>query len=980
MLPFLSFAIPFVAYVSTAEPTVSLWDCGEFIASAAGLQIGHPPGAPLYAMAARMFASLAPSEAQVAFLINLFSAVASAFTILFLYKSIALLFEITARHAVSSTWIYRLAAFAAALTFAFTDTFWFSAVEAEVYALSSLFTAICFWAGLKWYASENGNINSRWLILIAYLCGLSYGVHLLNLLIIPAISYLVITRCYPMNLGRRLLAVLASSLAVGVVMYFFVPAILWFLSHVELVFVNSFGLAYNSGTLTATALLFGALIFSIWFTYRRRWAKAFTLAVCFSLFTLGFASYAMVLIRGTQNPPMNQNQVDNIFSLKSYLDRDQYGKTPLLYGPYYSAPVKAVSTDQAIYVKVNGTYRVKGYTLKQHYYGSHCTLFPRMFSNNPSFTDSYRSWAGIGVEDSVAYKTADGKILKAIKPTFVQNLTYFAGYQLWWMYFRYFLWNFSGRQNDIPGHGNILRGNWISGFPVIDNLMLGPQDELPQSLQNNKANNRYFLIPLLLGIIGLVYQSHTNKDVFITTLLLFFFTGIAIVVFLNQVPIQARERDYAYVGSFYVFAIWIGYGFLQLALWLKRLTGKKRIPVLSILFLAVPALVLAQNFDDHNRSNRHIARSYAQNYLKTAPRNSLLIVYGDNDTFPLWYLQMVEGIRQDVKVFNSNYLFTNWNPGQLAEKTYTNDAFKLQGEPYYVFPDEIRYAIGTDSSMAPVPLRIAMLQLLTSDMDNKIPSPFRKNIMVRYLPQDVIILPGLSSSDSSNIFLRHHQVIPKDQIIYLDLINQNYPERTISFAQTVPNRAYSILADNLLRVGLSYELRIHPADSNSSERQKAVAETYRFLMADLSLDKIRSDVYYDEISKRIMGSYRLPFFTTAKDLLAIGDTAKARNLLLKCYSELPPSILPYGSTQNEFIALLYSSGLKVQAYKLSQDFIQENLEFLRFTKKLNSFQKKYVNTEKELALQNLNRLVIILDKNEEYKQASELEQAIAKCQ
>lgn len=976
LLTIMTFVISFVVYFLTLEDTVSFWDCGEFITSAAGLQIGHPPGAPLYAMAARVFAAMAPSSAQVAFFINIFSAIVSALTITFLYKSILLLFQVSFGGATERWFSRLLAAFAAAMTFAFTDTFWFSAVEAEVYAFSSLFTAACFWAGLKWYTSNAEGLQSRWLLLIAYLCGLSYGVHLLNLLIIPAIGYLVVSKRYNLSFFKKILAIIGSSLAVGVVMYGYIPLLLWYTTKMELIFVNVFGLPYNSGALTAIALLFMSLGLAIWFCFRRGYWRVMMVALSIALFTVGFGSYTMIIIRGTQNPPMNQSQVDNIFSLKSYLDRDQYGKTPLIYGPYYSAPVETIDISSPIYIKDKGGYRANSYNTTTKYYKSHCTLFPRMYSTDPDHIESYQSWTGMHT-DSAAYKTENGNVYKAIKPSFTQNMTFFAGYQLWWMYFRYLLWNYSGRQNDLIGNGNILNGNFITGFKAIDNMMLGPQDQLPDAYKG-KSHNRYFLIPLLLGFLGLYYQWKSHENTFLATLILFFFTGIAIVIFLNQTPYQPRERDYAYVGSFYVFAIWIGFGMLYITKLFQKFRSNKLQIAASLVLLAVPTLVIAQNYDDHDRSGRAIARNYAYNYLSSLPSNSLLITYGDNDTFPLWYLQMVEGVRQDVKVFNQNYLYSIWNPGQLERKTYTCDGFKLLGSNVYDHPDEMRFVLATDSSLAAIPLHLAMRQMLTSDTNNRIQSPFKKGVKVRYLPQNMVVLPTLDRKDSSNIFLSPNQKIFKDQVVLLDVINGCYPERTVNFAQTVPPRTYSLIKRNLSRVGLNFHLIIHPADSTAQVCYSAALQSYNFLMTKFSFDRFDKDILLDEVSKEIINAYRKSFMSTASALASSGDTAKAVALMRKCIANIPPRIIPLKYKETDMVTLMLKLNMHKEALELVGYLTQENLKMLNFMESLNSFQKKYVFAEKALALQSLSSMATALSEHGELRAAQQIEKQLEK--
>jgi hypothetical protein len=549
---------------------------------------------------------------------------------------------------------------------------------------------------------------------------------------------------------------------------------------------------------------------------------------------------------------------------------------------------------------------------------------------------------------------------------------------MWWMYFRYLLWNFAGRQNDIPGQGNILNGNWISGIPVVDNLLLGPQDALPDSYKNNKAHNRYFLIPLILGLLGMFYQSKKHEDAFLSTLLLFFFTGIAIVLFLNQVPGQVRERDYAYVGSFYVFAIWIGYGLVYLAKKLEKVKFAKLQPAVAAVFLAVPTLVLAQNYDDHDRSGRSIALNYAKNFLNSVPTNSLLMVYGDNDTFPLWYAQMVEGIRQDVKVFNSNYMYTTWNPVQLAQKTYTNDAFKLRGKDIYALPNELRYAVCKDSAMPPVPLHVAVPQLLSEYPDNRVDSPFSDGRKVHYLPQKVIILPGLKSVDSSNIYLANNQLITRDQLVYLDIISNNYLTRSISFAQTVPPGGYKLIKNHLFRIGLNNQLVICPADSVEKVNRMAVLASYSYLMKGFTVDKFDKSLYYDDFSKRLVSGYRVAFIKTAKSLLAMGDTARASALTDRCLKVIPVDIIPLGFRQGEMVDLLLKLNKDVEARNLINYLMKDNLQLLTFIGKLNSYQKSYVLNEKALALQNLNSMAKAAREHGDNDVALKLELAIAK--
>ncbi|MDR0419406.1 MAG: DUF2723 domain-containing protein, partial [Prevotellaceae bacterium] len=575
IIGWLVFAAATTIYILTIEPTASFWDCGEFISCAYKLLVGHPPGAPLFLMIGRLFTMISPSNAAV--MMNIMSALCSSFTILFLFWSITHLTRklFPVKEGENRTTFEKIIIFGAgivgALAYTFSDSFWFSAVEGEVYAMSSFFTAVVFWAMLKWEEEADQTYANRWLIFIAYLMGLSIGVHLLNLLAIPAMVFIYYFKKYKVSAKGLIYATIVAVLILGATLYGIIPGTFKVGSWFELLFVNNFGLSYNVGLIFYTALLFALLGYGIYYTYKKGKVVANTIILCATVVIIGYSSYAMILVRSAANPSMDQNNPDNVFNLMSYLNRDQYGDRPLFKGQYFNAPSLAAEDGDPIYAALDGRYEVVDRKLKLKYDERFTTIFPRMFSSSPEHVRFYQSWRGGYKGRSTRVMNAEGKPEVVKIPTFRDNLNFFFSYQLGFMYFRYFMWNFAGRQNDNQGHGELINGNWISGIPFIDNARLGDQSDLPKSLKDNKGRNKYYMLPLLLGIIGAIFQFRRNKKDFTVVMLLFFFTGIAIVMYLNQNPIQPRERDYSYAGSFYAYAIWIGLGVAGVAQLLKKI-------------------------------------------------------------------------------------------------------------------------------------------------------------------------------------------------------------------------------------------------------------------------------------------------------------------------------------------------------------------------------------------------------------------------
>ena len=669
-----AFAIATVSYLLTIEPTASYWDCGEFICTAFRQEVGHPPGAPLFMIMGRVFSLLAGGDVTlVAAMINAMSALASGFTVLFLYWSIV---HIARRIVIGDNKKYETteistfqtisiigSGLVGALAFAYTDTFWFSAVEGEVYAMSSLFTAVVFWCILKWEAVANEKYSNRWLILVCYLMGLSIGVHLLNLLAIPAIVFVYYFKKYKPDTKGVLKALAVAVVLLAGILYGIIPGVVYVASLFELLFTNGMGAPYNTGTIIYVILLLGALVYGLYYSYKKRKVVLNTILLGVAVILIGYSSFAMIVIRSAANPPMDENNPDNVFALRSYLNREQYGDRPLITGEYFNSTITGYSEGSPTYIQRNNRYEIATYKPEYKYDPATTTFFPRMYSREPYHIKGYKTWAGITDEN--------------VKPSFAQNLKFFFNYQIGYMYLRYFMWNFVGRQNDIQGNdGNVLNGNWISGISFIDNARLGDQSSMSEPMKNNKGNNKYYFLPLILGILGMIYmyrESIIGKRYFWIVMMFFILTGIAIVVYLNQTPYQPRERDYAYAGSFYAFAFYIGFGVAFLCRLIDKYLNKNVAAAggaLALCMIGGPVILAAENWDDHDRSGRYTARDFAKNYLESCAPNAILFTNGDNDTFPLWYAQEVEGIRTDIRVVNLAYINADWYINQMRRRAY----------------------------------------------------------------------------------------------------------------------------------------------------------------------------------------------------------------------------------------------------------------------------------------------------------------------
>ncbi len=920
LLGWLTFFISATVYVMTIEPTASFWDCGEFISTSYKLLVGHPPGAPLFMILGRFFSLFAPDKGSVAVMINIMSALASGFTILFLFWTITHLakkiFISEEEPPIWKTMTVMGSGLVGALAYTFSDTFWFSAVEGEVYAMSSLFTAVVFWAILKWENVAGKPYANRWLILIAYLMGLSIGVHLLNLLAIPAIVMVYYFKMYEVNRNNTLKALGISVVLLLGILYGIIPGVVKVASWFELMFVNGFGLPFNTGAIFYTILLLVVLVAGIWITYKRRMAIINTLILGVTVIIIGYSSFAMIVIRSFANPPMDQNSPEDVFSLMSYLNREQYGDRPLIFGQNFNSPLDREAMQgkegKPVLIKKNGKYEVVDHRPEYIFNDKTTTIFPRMYSREAHHIEQYKYWTNFkGKTVTVEDERGMPKQIKI--PTLWENVKFFWNYQVNHMYFRYFMWNFSGRQNDMQGNGEVHKGNWITGIKFLDEMRLGDDSLLPDMYTKNKAKNKYYMLPLLLGLAGLFFQFNAGKkgrQGFWVVGLLFFLTGLAIVLYLNQTPYQPRERDYAYAGSFYAFAIWIGLGVLAIVDGLKRfMPGSIAATSATTLCLVlVPGIMASQNWDDHDRSERYVARDLAYDYLNSCEEDAIIFTNGDNDTFPLWYAQEVEGIRNDVRVCNLSYLQTDWYIDQMKRKAYDSDPlpFSLKHDQYVTGTRDVVYVF--DRIKGGIDLKKA-IDFVASD------NPKTKTIpeysgRLEYIPSNEFTLPydslkvlqkGIVSPDAAHLLAPEVDIkldkdmILKNELMILDLLANNDWNRPIYFAVTVGANNYVNLQNYFQLEGFAYQ--VVPIKTVNPDGQYGRVDTEK--MYHNVMDKFKwggfdnPKVYLDENHIRMANNIRNNLSRLATSLLDEGKNEKAKDILDKSMEVLSGDRVPH---------------------------------------------------------------------------------------
>ena len=977
-----AFVIASLTYILTAEPTASLWDCGEFITTSVGLQVGHPPGAPLFMIISRLFAIFAPSADTQALMINYMSGLCSGFTILFLFWSIThLARKIVVKEGEEMTLGQMFAILGASLigslTYAFTDTFWFSAVEGEVYAMSSLFTAIVFWAILKWENVAFEPYANRWLVFIAYLVGLSIGVHLLNLLAIPAIVFVYYFKKYKPTPRGIVKTGLLSLVILGFVNFMLIPGVIKIAGWFELVFVNGMGLPFNTGVVVYVLLIIGALTWGIRYTLKKGMPIWNTILTCFMVILIGYSSYSMVVIRSLSDPPIDENSPDNVFSLLSYINREQYGDSPLLYGAYYNAPVVAYEDGEPIYYqnKETGVYDVIGHKQKLEYDKRFCGIFPRMHSSSrPYYPQQYQAWGG---KNNGPTYTVNGESIT--RPSFGNNLQYFFNYQLGHMYWRYFMWNFSGRQNDIQGNGEITHGNWITGIKFLDEIRLGNQDELPDTLKSEKGYNKYYMLPFILGLLGMFYQyrkGRTGKQDFSIVMMLFILTGIAIIVYLNQPPMEPRERDYAYAGSFYAFSIWIGLGVLSIWEFLnsklkKANTAQTAVAVTIVCLFAVPVNMAAQNWDDHSRAGRYATVAHAKNYLNSCAPNAILFTYGDNDTFPLWYAQEVEGYRRDVRIVNLSLLLGSWYIDQLKRQAYETPAVPISFKRNQ-YREGIRDQVAIVEHYKQATLKEVM-EFVASDLPQTKLTGYSEPI--DYIPTRRLIIPvdstkvvanGIVKPENANKILKELPLdlkgnfLNKSQLMVLDIIANANWERPIYFGVGMGTEAYLGLEKYFQLEGAAYRLvPLETKDAGFMDYGRIDSDILydnlmnKFEWGNIKDLKVNIDYFHDN-TIAVM-KYRNTFLRLAEQLHAEGKPEKAIAVLDKCMEELPITQVPVDNTLLNYIPLYYTLGATEKANHLLLELAENNYQMLRYT---NSLSPKFANTAGIQQEENISMRVI----------------------
>lgn len=1047
LVGWLAFVIAAFTYCSTIEPTASFWDCPEFITTGYKLEVGHPPGAPFFMLTANLFSQFTSDPSQVARMVNIMSALMSAACILFLFWSITYLAKklICPREEDMTTG--RLIAImgsglVGALAYTWSDTFWFSAVEGEVYAYSSLFTALVFWLILKWENRAHEAHSDRWLILIAYLTGLSIGVHLLNLLCIPAIVLVYYYKKNPnANLKGSLLALIGSMVLVAAVLYGIVPGIVkvggWF----ELLFVNGLGFSFNTGLIIYIIVLAASIIWGVYesFTVRSRklmnisflttvglvgipfyghgWSSVLigiivlailafylfadlpeklrvsartlnTFLLSLMMIVVGYSSYAVIVIRSSANTPMDQNSPEDIFTLGEYLGREQYGTRPLFYGQTYASKIALKEVDGGCtYDMTEGApvYQRKekerpdekdSYEVvrnKTEYKYAQNMLFPRMWS--PDHAKAYEDWLG-GVEGRQVPYDQCGEMLMVKIPTQWDNIKFFFIYQLNYMYWRYFMWNFAGRQNDIQGQGEIEHGNWITGISFIDKYLIGDQSLLPSELKNNKGHNVFYCLPLILGLIGLFWQAYKGEkgiQQFWVVFFLFFMTGLAIVLYLNQAPQQVRERDYAYAGSFYAFAIWIGLGVAAIAEYLRNKMGEKPAALLaSVVCLLVPVQMVSQTWDDHDRSGRYTCRDFGQNYLNSVSDkgNPILFTNGDNDTFPLWYNQETEGARTDVRVCNLSYLQTDWYIDQMRRPAYDSPSVPInweridyvQGhnEAVYIRPEvmksiETYYKQNPEEAKKefgenPYELKNILQHWVRSPKDSGLQMIPTDSIVIK-LDKEAIKRSGMLAPDSipeyMHLSLKGKRMLYKSELMMLEMLANTNWERPMYMAITVGTDNHLNLTNNFLQEGLAY--RITPFDNTKLGRRIDSEKMYENLMTKFKFGGIDNpNIYLDETVLRMCDTHRRMFVTLASQLIREGKTDKALKALDYCEKVIPSTTVPHDyimSSSKEMADNYIKLGQQEKAASILNHMANNSVEYITWYLSLDDarFASSYEN-------------------------------------
>ena len=1019
------FIVAAFTYLKTIEPTASLWDCGEFVASCFKLEVGHPPGNPVFMVMGRFFTLFAGGNvSKVAAMVNSMSALVSAFTILFLFWTITHLARkilIKDENYYNTGRIIAVIAAGAvgAIAYSFSDSFWFSAVEGEVYASSAFFTALVFWAILKWEDVADEKYGDRWIVLIAFLMGLSIGVHLLNLLTLPGMVLVYYFKKFKFTWKGFFISLLTSIIFLSLLMFGIMPGIVTISSKFDWFFVNTLGLPSNSGmifhviivavlfifavkysyssvnrvkngVLAISALFFtgiwiisgssvlnilALLIISgvIWYMAGKSKTTLNTLLTAIMVILIGYSANAIIVIRSTASTPLNENNPSNPFNLLYFLNREQYGERPLFKGPYYNAPVTDYKDGKPKYALENGKYIITGHNLERIYDPRFVTLFPRMWSDQADHQEVYQQWGRVkGTPVQIEDQSGEKKVVK--KPTFRENLRFMFSYQFGYMYFRYFMWNFSGKQNDTQGTGGVVNGNWITGIKFLDEPRIGTSD-LPGDMRTDPSKNKYYLLPFILGFVGMFYQLNRDNKNWGIILLLFVMTGIAIVVYLNQYPNQPRERDYAYAGSFYFFSVWIGLGVLALFEGLSKLTSEKiAAPVAGILcFLAVPTLMGSENWNDHDRSGRYLARDVAFDYLNSCAPDAILFTNGDNDTFPLWYAQEVENKRTDIRVCNLMLLNTDWYIDQMKSRTYGSAplpvTFPVQN--YYDGINNQLYII--EKTKDPVDIstiidfvksdnKATKVQISATELLSIIPS---RTIRIPVDKAKVLASGTVKPEDADKIVpyidikLKGSSIL-KSQLIVLDILAHNNWERPIYFITGYHNDALG-LEEYFQLEGLAYRLvPIKSQNKNWLDYGRIDTDIlYQNLIKKFAwggANKKKVDIDYNHQRTIIVVRARLNYAKLAKALSAEGKNEKAIEALNFCMEALPLEKIPYDPYMADIVEAYFTAGATDKAVEMTKSFCDYYYKRLDYFLKQSPFIINSAEFEIQSAIQYTSRV------------------------
>ncbi|SEB97091.1 Uncharacterized membrane protein YfcA [Tenacibaculum sp. MAR_2009_124] len=953
ILGWVSFAVALITYTLTLEPTVSSWDCGEYISTSVNLEVGHPPGAPLFQMLGAFFAMFSTDPSQLAIMVNFMSGLASAFTILFMFWTIT---NLVKRITEKNGKLDNNAAFAVlgsglvgALTYTFSDSFWFSAVEGEVYAMSSFLMALLFWLGLKWESELKTPRGNKWLVIISFVVGLSFGVHILSLLVIPSIVLLYFFKTYKnITVKTTAIATVISIFVLAFVFKILFPYTLKFFSASELFFINQIGLPYNSGTIIAAIILIGLFYFGLSYSRKKNLVTVNTLILSVLFIMIGFSSWLMLPIRANADTVINENNPSSARELLAYYEREQYGDANVFYDKYYSFAYKREQDrlnpnkdDKPKYEKKDGKYVIvnKYKNVLPNWSSKHKGFIPRMV--DPGAQEHYKRIAGIPANSSR-------------RPTFGENIKFMIDFQFGYMYGRYFMWNFVGRQNDIQGHLDFENGNWLSGINFVDEMRLGSQQNLPDDIKNNKGRNTYYFLPLILGLIGLFYQAGKDKKSLYTLALFFAFTGFAIIFYTNPKPFEPRERDYAVVGSFYVFAIWVGFGVIALYDYFKKYANHKTIAlgVSIISLLAVPVLMGAQNWNDHDRSDRYLAQLNAQTYLESCDPNAIIFTIGDNDTFPLWYMQQVEGVRKDIKIVNTSLFQTDWYIDQMKKKTYDADPIpsKLTHDQYKYGTLDLAYHIPHPRFKDSIISINNFMRWIESDHEATYYIDEENDVKEKFYPTNHIRIPvnranvlktGVVAAKDANKIVDYIDItidgqgIAKNRILMLDILNNFDWKRPIYFTGGASaDEEYIWLKDYLQLDGMAYKL----VPIKTPNKDKSMFEMGR-IDPDKMLENVKKwnwktinngKIYLDEQSKRNAISLRNNLMRLSEEYLVQKDSLKAKEVLDLSLNKMPIRDFDHFSLSLGYPELYYKIGDTEKARETAETLINIFKQHLKY--------------------------------------------------